>query len=139
MKTVNYGGWIFYYSTVKPSNLVNSKVGKWIIYFNNINWAKNICALAINNNIIHTCKHSNNDNGIICFYLNFDDIDSHKILINWFLNNNMIQKTKDGRLFNISFKLDEQTLSNQYGKDFKPLIKLSDFIDLKTGIFIPNV
>lgn len=105
-------------------------------FFNDINWAKATCTQAITNNIIHTCKHSDNDNGIICFYLNFDDIASHKKLINWLINKNMIQKTKDGKYYNISFKLDEQTLSNQYGKDFKPSIKLSDFIDLKTGIFI---
>ncbi len=136
MKTVNFGGWIFYYSTVELSNLDDNKVGKWIIYFNDVNWAKDTCTQAITNNIIHTCKHSDNDNGIICFYLNFDDIASHKKLINWLINKNMIQKTKDGKYYNISFKLDEQTLSNQYGKDFKPSIKLSDFIDLKTGIFI---
>ncbi|ELY7523573.1 hypothetical protein SOJ89_003970, partial [Cronobacter sakazakii] len=109
MKTVNRGGWVFYYSTVVLSNLDDNKVGKWIIFFNDINWAKATCTQAITNNIIHTCKHSDNDNGIICFYLNFDDIASHKKLINWLINKNMIQKTKDGKYYNISFKLDEQT------------------------------
>lgn len=32
MKTVNRGGWVFYYSTVVLSNLDDNKVGKWIIF-----------------------------------------------------------------------------------------------------------
>ena len=36
----------------------------------------------------------------------------------------------------ISFKLDQQTLADQYGEDFKAEIKLEQFIDLYTGDWI---
>lgn len=49
------------------------------------------------------------------------------------LDNNLIPKTKDGRLYNLSFKLNIQTQSGEYGKDFKAELKLSDLIDLSTG------
>ena len=49
------------------------------------------------------------------------------------MENNLIQKTKAGKLFNISFKLDDQTRAGEYGADFKSEIKLADFIDLYTG------
>ena len=49
------------------------------------------------------------------------------------LNNNLIRRTKDGRLYNLSFKLNVQTRSGEYGKDFKAELKLSDLIDLNTG------
>ena len=49
------------------------------------------------------------------------------------LDNNLIKKTKNGRLHNISFKFDEQTYTGQYGTDFNGLIKLAYFLDLDTG------
>ena len=44
----------------------------------------------------------------------------------------MIQRTKKGKLYNISFKLDNQTRAGEYGKAFKSSIKLSNFINLDT-------
>lgn len=51
----------------------------------------------------------------------------------YFLVNNLIQKTKKGRLYNISFKLDKQTQAGEYGNEFHSEIRLSNFIDLETG------
>ena len=45
-------------------------------------------------------------------------------------------KTKTGRLYNISFKFDDQTRAGEYGADFKGAIKLAQFIDLNTGEWI---
>ena len=58
---------------------------------------------------------------------------SHKRTIAFMLENNLIKKTKSGKLYNLSFKLDNQTRAGQYGSDFKSEIKLSNFIDLYTG------
>jgi len=135
MNIKNEGGWIYYNSNREYSfNLY--KEGKWVLFFKDMEWAINICRKAINDNAIDSCKHSSNNNGVICFYLNNDDIGGHKKLIAWFLKNNMIKKTKSGKLTNISFKLNEQTFSGKYDKNFIASIKLEDFIDLKTGIFI---
>ena len=45
----------------------------------------------------------------------------------------MIRRTKSGKLFNISFKLDDQTRAGAYGDDFKAELKLESLMDLKTG------
>ena len=49
------------------------------------------------------------------------------------MDNELIQKTKTGRLYNISFKFDDQTRAGKYGADFKGVIKLAQFIDLNIG------
>lgn len=45
----------------------------------------------------------------------------------------MIQKTKSGRFYNISFKLDAQTRAGEYGEGYNGNIKLEQFLDLQTG------
>ena len=48
----------------------------------------------------------------------------------------MIRKTKKGKLYNISFKHDSQTLAGEYGEDYHPDIKLEEFVNLETGEWI---
>lgn len=67
------------------------------------------------------------------FYLECDDMDRQKKVIQFFLDNDMIQKTKSGRLYNISFKLDDQTRAGEYGESYNGNIKLVQFLDLQTG------
>jgi len=74
--------------------------------------------------------------GVICFYLNSDDIENHKRVIQFMKNNGLIQKTKSGKLYNISFKLDSQTRVGNYGSGFEGKIKLDQFLNLYTGEFI---
>lgn len=54
-------------------------------------------------------------------------------MINYFMANNMIPKTKTGKLYNISFKLDNQTRADEYGDDFVAELKLADLLDLVSG------
>lgn len=56
--------------------------------------------------------------------------------INYFIENGLIRRTKAGKLYNISFKLDSQTLDGQYGSDFQSEIKLANFVNLETGEWI---
>lgn len=127
----------------------DDKVGKWMYFFNkkDIKNVSNICRSAIEKDIVKCCKHNNDfgcknnpygdgNFGVACFYLHFDDIDTHKKTLEFFLENNLIKKTKTGKLYNISFKLDSQTLSNQYGSNFNSSIKLSNFINLESGEWI---
>ena len=76
------------------------------------------------------------ETGVIYFYLNGDDIENHRRVIRFMMDNELIQKTKAGRLYNISFKFDDQTRAGEYGADFKGVIKLAQFIDLNTGEWI---
>lgn len=148
MKTLTNLGWIYYIGDT--SELIEDKVGKWMYFFkesDNVNYVKKLCADAVEQGIVSEAKHTNpdsfglnpygsDDSGVCCFYLNCDDIDRHKKVLSYFIKNNMIQKTKTGKLYNISFKLDNQTRAMEYGDKFKGKITLSDFIDLETGEWI---
>ena len=62
-------------------------------------------------------------------------MEGHIKTIQFFLDNNLIAKTKDGRLYNISFKLNIQTMQERLGliKAYTPILRLDYFIDLDTG------
>ena len=100
---------------------------------------------AVEEGVTRVCKHSNpdgaevrpydNNQGVACFYCDYNDEAAHKRILKYFIENNLIRKTKSGKLYNISFKLDEQTENGEYGKDFKGAIKLDRFVDLTTGKF----
>ena len=136
-------GWYWYY-TDKTNLLENDKCGKWMYFFepNKLELAMNICEKAIAENVCYECKcrdteyHMTSPKGVICFYLNGDDIDNHRRVIQFMLDNDLIQKTKKGRLHNISFKFDNQTIAGEYGANFEGKITLNQFIDLDTGKWI---
>ena len=94
------------------------------------------CIEIVEKGIVYECKHSTDIAGVACFYLNCDDTETHKKVIGFFLENKMIRKTKTGKLFNISFKLNKQTRKMEYGNNYSSEIKLDQFIDLTTGEFI---
>ena len=107
-------------------------------FFRDQPFAKEICEKAISEGVCYECKCTNMaermcETGVVCFYLNGDDIESHHRVIQFMIENNLIQKTKSGRFYNISFKFDNQTRADQYGADFEGKIKLDAFIALKTG------
>ena len=136
-KILNFGPWTYYLNfTNNKVPHFTDKVGKWMYFFDDKQKAMKLCKEAVQNNIVLEAKHSNAPTGVACFYLNGDDIKNHKKVIQFFLDNDMIRKTKSGRLYNISFKFDKQTDAHLYGKDFKGTIKLDQFIDLNTGEFL---
>ena len=135
-----YGGWCWY-RTDNSKLLERNKCGKWMYFFDNQKIAMNICEKAIIENVCYECKCTDMEltgekTGVICFYLNGDDIDNHHRVIKFMMDNNLIKKTKSGRLYNISFKFDDQTRAGEYGADFEGTIKLAQFIDLNTGKWI---
>ena len=74
--------------------------------------------------------------GVCCFYLNGDDTEAHRRAIGFLLGHGLVRRTKAGRLYNVSFKFDEQTRAGEYGDDFHAKICLADFVDLDTGEFL---
>ena len=131
MRIVKQFGWIYYIGD--DSKLVPEKAGKWMYFFDDKQFVVKICNDVVMNNIVVESKHSDEETGVACFYLNCDDIAAHKMVISYFIDNNLIRRTKAGRLYNISFKLDSQTLAHEYGENFHSDIKLSKFVDLNTG------
>ena len=138
--------WVnYYYDEFKYSELDDKKVGKWMYYFrgeDGYEFAEAICEAAVENEIVFRAKHNSitslEDSGVICFYLNCDDYDRHKKVISFLIKNDMIRRTKDGRYYNESFKLNSQTRAGEYGSNFHATIRLSDFIDLKTGEWLKD-
>ena len=131
MRIVRQFGWVYY---VDDDSIFDpDKVGKWMYFFGDKEFVAKICGDAVKRNIIKESKHSDADEGVACFYLNCDDVAAHKKIISYFIENNLIRRTKTGRLYNISFKLDNQTLAGEYGGDFHSEIKLDKFLNLDTG------
>lgn len=128
--------WIYYINEDAAANLEAEKVGKWMYFFKDSDFAEKICKEAVENDIVAESKHSNAEDGVCCFYLNCDDTAAHKRCITYFLYHNLIRRTKTGKLYNISFKFDSQTNNGEYGSKFHSEIKLSDFLDLETGKWI---
>ncbi len=137
MKIVDVPGWKYFVDESRYGKFDPAKVGKWMFFYKSQSaheFAAEKCREAVERGVICESKVSDNPiEGVSCFYLNCDDMDGHKGVIQFFLDNNMISRTKNGRLYNISFKLDRQTINGEYGQNFKPVIKLDEFIDLNSG------
>lgn len=129
-------GWVYYLSSTVF--LSDSKCGKWMYFFNDKAFVEEICYRAVNEQVVSVAKHSDCDEGVACFYLNIDDLEAHKRVIEFFIYNRLIRKTKSGRYYNNSYKLDSETYRGQYSAfgNFTTEIKLDRFIDLKTGQWI---
>lgn len=132
MRVIKNPAWVYYLADTDP-HFDEVKVGKWMYFFGDRQFVEKICRETIEQNIVEECKYSNGDDGVSCFYLNDDDIDGHRCVIEFFIKNDLIRKTKKGKLYNISFKHDTQTLAGEYGEDYHSDIKLEEFVNLETG------
>lgn len=137
---IRLGGW-FWYVSEDEKMLEKEKCGKWMYFFANQEIAQQICQKAIDEKVCYECKCTDIETtgtpqGVVCFYVNGDDLENHKRVIQFMMDNNLIRKTKAGKLYNISFKYDNQTRAGEYGTDFMGEIKLEQFVDLLTGEFI---
>lgn len=134
--------WSYYMDTDLVCELDERKCGKWTCFFTDIGFAEHVCRKAVLEGAVVECKHTGsevfgeNKRGVICFYLNVDDEAAHRRVLEFMLENGLVRKTKAGRLYNIGFKLDEQTRAGEYGSEFNAKISLEDFVDLETGRFL---
>lgn len=107
LKKVSNAYWVYYVNEAEAKKFDDSKVGKWMYFFKDNDFAAKICEKAVADGVVAEAKHSNAPDGVCCFYLHFDDKEAHKRCITYFLENGLIRKTKAGKLYNISFKLDD--------------------------------
>ncbi len=137
MQELHIPGWFYYIPDGPPPQYDDDKVGKWMYFYRDpqgFEFARKMCKLAVESGVLKEAKVSESPfQGVSCFYTEADDFDTHRRIINFFIEHNMIRKTKDGKLYNISFKYDRQTDAGEYGSDFKAELKLSEFINLQTG------
>lgn len=128
--------WVFY---LKDENVKIPNCGKWMYFFSfeNLEYTDKLVQKAVLTHVVDEAKRTaSGKTGVCCFYIDGNDKKAHKKILKFFLENGMIKKTKAGKLYNIGFKFDVQTLANRYGKDFKAKYSLSDFVDLETGHFL---
>lgn len=135
--------WVWYAS---PDYRIKPTVGKFITFGEGdiSSDLQQLILNAIKHNITPLVKHTNiesdfknshakDDNSwVICWYCN-DDINSLKLLGKYLVDNNLVPRTKTGKLYNISFKYDKQTRNAEYGDSFTAKITLNDLLDLYTG------
>ena len=138
--SISYGGWFWFLANAEIK-FDPDKCGKWMSFFKDQQFAIDNCEKAIEEKVCEECKCSDlkcrdDSTGVICFYLESDDLEKHKAILQFMINNNLIRKTKTGKLYNISFKFDRQTKAGEYGDSFQGEIKLARFVDLNTGEWI---
>ena len=134
IRKARQSGWVYYIAD--DAGLDPNKCGKWMYFFANRAFVAGVCERAVSTGVVVEAKHSDAPRGVACFYMKVDDCPAHRRVITYFLENGLVQRTKTGRLYDISFKLDTQTIAGQYGPDFHSAIKLSTFLDLTTGDWI---
>jgi hypothetical protein len=149
-KKLDIVNWTFYLDVDRHDKLKTNKCGKWMYFFDDsekgIAFAKSICEKAVKSGVVIEAKHTHelfvpimNNSGVCCFYCDGSNVEAHKKIISFFLENGMIRRTKTGKLYNISFKYDSQTHDGKYGEEFKSCINLKDFVNLETGEWLPEI
>ena len=132
-----YGGW-YWYTTEKMNLLEKHKCGKWMCFHYDQKFAMLVCEKAISEDVCYACKCTDMETAksstyAICFYTNCDDLEGHKKILEFMISHRLIPRTKTGKLYNISFKLDDQTRANEYGENFKAQLTLDMLVELTTG------
>ncbi len=112
--------------------------GKWTVFYNNKDTAKQLIEKALQTNITTHAKHTKGNQGVICFYASATNLQQHRVVINFLIENQLLRITNDLTYADSSFKFNGQSWSKQYGNQFKDLIRLSHFINLETGSKLPN-
>ena len=138
MKIEQKGQWVLYSS--KQVSVPDTS-GKWMYFFDDQSIAEKLCKQAIDENIVDICKHtdltaSGTPEGVICFYADGSNKGEVSRIVRWMVTNNLVRRTKAGKLYNISFKFDDQTRAGEYGAGYEGQIKLADIMDLTTGEFL---
>ena len=136
IKTIRQFGWVYYLDEEKSKSLDSDRCGKWMYFFSDVKRAAELCMEAVEKGVVVESKHSDEPEGVCCCYLNGDDHDAHRRVLRFFLDHDLIRRTKKGKLYNISFKYDNQTRNGEYGDSFQAEIKLDQFLNLETGEWI---
>lgn len=101
-----------------------------------------IAGTAVLDGVVVEAKYSSPETAIVAgskqgvyrFYLNGNDREGHKRILNYMLDNGLVRRTKSSKLYNISIKYDSKTYAGKYkGSGFSGKIKLANYVDLETG------
>ena len=56
-------------------------------FFNDKTFAASICQKAVEGGVVQEAKHSNAERGVACFYIEYDDVQAHKRVLQFMLEN----------------------------------------------------
>lgn len=136
MKTTVSDKWVYYTADNFKSFLGNS-FGKWMFYFDNPDYAEQICTVAVRDGVTKRAKHANASQGIGGFYTTADNYTEHRTIIAYMLRNNLIRRAANGKYFDIAFKYELADDEASTPTLPRTSLRLSDFIDLSDGTFKP--
>ena len=88
MEIIKRCGWIHYVDEFYKFD--SNKSGKWMYFFKDKEFVAKICEDTIKKNIVGESKHTDEEIGVTCFYLNCDDIRTHKKILLYFIENNLL-------------------------------------------------
>lgn len=124
----------------KAKDLIEYKIkGKWLIFFNNFEFADKLCKELIEKGVILEANHSvGGTYGVCRFFVESKDLKQHKKLLRYLIDNDYIPRTKkENYLYNVAFKLQLQSDRGEYYETgFRNLLNLSDLVDLESGDFL---
>lgn len=131
VKSLEFGGFLHLF---KDAAMIPN-CGKWMHFFavENAYYVVESCLLALRDDVCSKTKLTAEGSGVAYFYVDVTDIAAHQRVLRFMLDRGLIQKTKAGRLHNISFKLDRGRMVDDNDQPVK--VTLSDFLDLDTGKF----
>ena len=123
-------GWNFF--TGDKTNTLGATCGKWEYHFTDSSFAHHVCREAIAQGAAAAAKMSDAGKGVCCFYINGNDREAHKRMLEFMLCKNLIRRRGDGAFFDTRFifsPFEKSSLQTECLSD----IKLSQFVNLKKG------
>lgn len=125
-------GFFWTYYEREGYTLDSIKAGGWIWYFKRIIDAKKKCQDTVELELAGASKHSNSDDGVAIFSLNIDDIEGHIKLIEYMIENDMIEYEHDNVYRDISFVVSLSSTTPMLQHSIPQMLKLSSFVNLET-------
>lgn len=134
--------WIVYANESAPK-IAPGRGGKWICFFerDEEEAANETAQAAVETGVVsealvpRDCETGKYDSIACCLHIDAADLQAHRRVIQFMLENSLIKKSRTGSYYNNSFKFDKA--GGRGGNDYHtPTIKLADFIDLRTGEFL---
>ena len=132
--------WTHYFDKDKEYVFKEDQCGSWQYNFNasknQLNRVKKLCEEAVLNGVAVEVKFTNEDamflkgKGKCCFYCNGDDMDAHKKILAFFIDNNMVMKDNFGNIRNMAFCYDSTAQKRPKGS---VPVQMGDFFNLKTA------
>ncbi len=135
-------GWLWYGANTFTES---DKVGKFMTFGKGdiSDELQGLILKAIKQGVTPLVKHTNpdtitfnprvNDDSWVIVWYSSDDENCLKSLAKFLVDEGLVPKTKTGKLYNIAFKYDDQTLNDEYAEKFKSKISLQDLMNLNTG------